>query len=827
MAIRPDSKNFGPEAEKEVSAGLTQVVSSGAKILGGLAVGQKIKQTFTEGLDELKQAAEVQAQTTAGIASTGGAAQVTAQHVQDLAGSIEDLAGFDDEAVQQGENLLLTFTNIRNEAGAGNDVFDRTTQSLADVAARMGGDVSGAAVQLGKAINDPIAGLAALTRIGITFTDQQKEQVKALQQGGDLLGAQKIVLDELNKEFGGSAKALGDSLPGALNKAKEASANAKGELVEGLTPAILLEAKAQQFMADTLLALPEPLRAVLGGVGLLAGGLGSILVPAKAALDLFHAIHPAQVAAAGSAAELAVAEGAAGAAAVGGTAGIAGMAVAEDAVAVNSALAVEGLYATEAATLSLEAAFPPLLIAAAAVTAALAIFGTGGGDIVPAVKGLDQEVQQLTSDFADLSTTAGDDLAKNIATVVKGDEDLAGAFAAGGITVDQFAKALAAGGSAFHDLIGPLRESGQLSESNTLRLAVLAKGQEDAAQAALDQALAQGEVNQQQVDAAVAANTAADGTINYIGAVDDLASSSDTLSTSQQGVQQTAEEAAKALADQKQAADDLQAAYQGLIDQTLGAFNAAIHLSDAQISSRKAQDELVAAIKAGNDGTRTQQEQQDLLTSKTNDAFAAILAEAKANEDLQKAQVESVGGTFSAADAQKSLLDELESVASSLDPNSPLVLQLLGYITTLQQVPSNVPTAVHADTAEATQAVIDFQRQLAGIPPGVDVAMTVFTSVDQDGHVVRRMAAGSLVRATPGGVMANVAEAGKDEAVIPLPPGLLDALASIGSGGGSVGAGSGGPTIVLQNATERGARANAYEIQRVWRQEEYRRRGGR
>jgi hypothetical protein len=43
--------------------------------------------------------------------------------------------------------------------------------------------------------------------VGVSFTDQQKEQIKTMQEAGDMAGAQGVILAELNKEFGGSALA--------------------------------------------------------------------------------------------------------------------------------------------------------------------------------------------------------------------------------------------------------------------------------------------------------------------------------------------------------------------------------------------------------------------------------------------------------------------------------------------------------------------------------------------------------------------------------------------------------------------------------------------
>src|SRR5918911_113626 len=74
-------------------------------------------------------------------------------------------------------------TGIRNEVGKGNDVFNQATQAATDLAAGLNqGQVTAegtqqAATLLGKALNDPIQGLTALRRVGISFTKQQVDQI--------------------------------------------------------------------------------------------------------------------------------------------------------------------------------------------------------------------------------------------------------------------------------------------------------------------------------------------------------------------------------------------------------------------------------------------------------------------------------------------------------------------------------------------------------------------------------------------------------------------------------------------------------------------------
>jgi hypothetical protein len=155
-------------------------------------------------------------QTNTVLKSTGTTANGTAKDIENLAGSLEALTATEAETIQEGANLLLTFKNIQNQAGAGNDIFNQTTAAMVYVARAMGTIASGDAIRLGKALNDPVKGISALTRVGITFTEQQKAQIKALSDSGDIMGAQKIILAELQSQFGGSGAAFAKSFTGQL-----------------------------------------------------------------------------------------------------------------------------------------------------------------------------------------------------------------------------------------------------------------------------------------------------------------------------------------------------------------------------------------------------------------------------------------------------------------------------------------------------------------------------------------------------------------------------------------------------------------------------------
>jgi hypothetical protein len=91
-------------------------------------------------------------------------------------------------------------------------------------------------IQVGKALNDPIKGVTALRRVGVQLTDGQQKLIEKMVKSGDVIGAQKVVLKELNKEFGGSAQAAGKTLPGQLSILNESYKNLAATAAKALLP---------------------------------------------------------------------------------------------------------------------------------------------------------------------------------------------------------------------------------------------------------------------------------------------------------------------------------------------------------------------------------------------------------------------------------------------------------------------------------------------------------------------------------------------------------------------------------------------------------------
>lgn len=208
------------------------------------------------------------------IKSTGGAAGYTADQIKAMAGALSQQTTFSTGEILKGQNMLLTFTNISGK------VYKDASMAMLDLSQKMGTEPQQTAIQLGKALNDPIKGITALTRVGVTFTDQQKEQIKTMMAAKDTAGAQEVIIKELNKEFGGQASAQLNTYAGQMKLLSNNLGSMKVAIGNALLPYLQ---KFMEIVNKTLAPLISFVKAhgqltaaVLGAVaaiGTLTGGL--------------------------------------------------------------------------------------------------------------------------------------------------------------------------------------------------------------------------------------------------------------------------------------------------------------------------------------------------------------------------------------------------------------------------------------------------------------------------------------------------------------------------------------------------------------------------
>ena len=176
--------------------------------------------------------------TAAVLKSTGNTANTSVKGIQTLASNLENLSGVDEALIINSQNVLATFTKVKNGLGAGNDVFDQGAKAALNMSSALGSDLQGATIQIGKALNDPIKGVTALGRAGVQFTDDQKAQIKTLMASGDQMGAQKVILGELETQFGGAAEAAGKGFAGSMARMKDSVSDATRNIAMAFLPTL-------------------------------------------------------------------------------------------------------------------------------------------------------------------------------------------------------------------------------------------------------------------------------------------------------------------------------------------------------------------------------------------------------------------------------------------------------------------------------------------------------------------------------------------------------------------------------------------------------------
>lgn len=221
--------------EKNTKKSLAGISKSFKALAAGAAIGLFVRKIVTA----TKKQEQAVKQLEQGLASTGGVVGQSLDELTKKAAELQKVTTFGDEEIIDAQAKLVTFTGIVE------DQFDRTIEAALDLSERMGQDLTSSIVQLGKAINDPIKNLSALTRVGIQFTDSQTDMIKALVNSNRLMEAQDIILGELERQFGGSAKAARDTFSGAL----DSLGNAFDDLFESSSQTKEATAQVEELIA--------------------------------------------------------------------------------------------------------------------------------------------------------------------------------------------------------------------------------------------------------------------------------------------------------------------------------------------------------------------------------------------------------------------------------------------------------------------------------------------------------------------------------------------------------------------------------------------------
>ena len=171
--------------------------------------------------------------------------------------------GVDDDSIMAAQAKLLTFRELAKSADEVGGSFDRATMAAIDLAAAGFGSAESNAVQLGKALQDPIKGITALARAGVTFTAAEKERIRTLVESNQIGEAQRLVLASIEQQVGGT----GEATATASEKMRVAFALTQEEIGNALLPAMTMVADVTMSVLGAFNALPEPVRNVITVVG--------------------------------------------------------------------------------------------------------------------------------------------------------------------------------------------------------------------------------------------------------------------------------------------------------------------------------------------------------------------------------------------------------------------------------------------------------------------------------------------------------------------------------------------------------------------------------
>lgn len=193
------------------------VAASKKLLLGVAAVGAGLVGFGVSSVKAFNESQMSLTQLDAVLKSTGGTAGVTREEAIKLSREIQRQTSLSDEAALAVENMALTFTALHKEQ------FPKATRAAIDMATALNHGVKPSAEQsadamklLGKALQDPDAGLGALHRVGVN-TDELAKKFVGLT---DITQKQELILKELGTEFGGSAAAQAKTFAGRIDQIK-------------------------------------------------------------------------------------------------------------------------------------------------------------------------------------------------------------------------------------------------------------------------------------------------------------------------------------------------------------------------------------------------------------------------------------------------------------------------------------------------------------------------------------------------------------------------------------------------------------------------------
>ncbi len=208
----------------ETRQAITNMAKFAVAMGAAIYVAKKVVAVMKEAEQEYFESEQAATRLSAALHATGNQIDYSVGELNTMATALANLTTYEDDTITEAQALLTTFDKI------GHDIFPKAIEAAADMSAMLGKDLAASTRMLGIALNDPIAGMTRLQRTGIQFTESQKKLIESLVKQGDVIGAQNVILGELEDRFGGAAKAMGETAYGASVRLTNAIGNLKEEM---------------------------------------------------------------------------------------------------------------------------------------------------------------------------------------------------------------------------------------------------------------------------------------------------------------------------------------------------------------------------------------------------------------------------------------------------------------------------------------------------------------------------------------------------------------------------------------------------------------------
>lgn len=228
---KEQAKQAGQAEKTGVSIGGITAALSG--VIAAAYAGKKAFDFFAYSVNEFAKEQAVIVQLESTLRSTGKAAIFTSDELRAMASELQNFSTVSDDAIIQAQAIALRFEKL------GRDEMPRLMKVAVDASVALGMDLSSAFTKLGRAIEDPIQGMSALTREGIIFDRQQQNLIRTLVESGRSFEAQEIILSRVEKAFAGSAQAEIATYAGQVKQLKNSFGDLQETIGSWLVPSLI------------------------------------------------------------------------------------------------------------------------------------------------------------------------------------------------------------------------------------------------------------------------------------------------------------------------------------------------------------------------------------------------------------------------------------------------------------------------------------------------------------------------------------------------------------------------------------------------------------